>query len=328
MPYHHLTSMERGQIQAWLTQGLSQRAIAVQLGRSASTVCRELTRNRAPSKAYCAARAQKRYEQVRKACRRTTSLSEPALRRYLFDKMTQGWSPEQIAGRLWLDFPGQPRMRVSPETIYRSLYTDEKLGNPLIGCLRRRRPRRRKRGERRPTKPFIPNRIGIEARPPEVSSRQRYGDWEADLLVGANQQGAVLTLVERKSLLLRAALLRSRHAHGVAQAAIDQLRRLPPHWTKTITFDNGSEFAHHEHIAQALGLDTYFANPYAAYERGTNENTNGLLRQYLPKNTNFREIAESQLQSYVRQLNNRPRKKLGYRTPNEVFDLQAVALAP
>ena len=203
MPYRHLTPMERGQIQAWLSQGLSQRAIAVQLGRSASTVCRELARNRAPSKAYSAARAQKRYEQVRKTCRRTTSLSEPALRRYLFDKMTEGWSPEQIAGRLWLDFPGQPRMRVSPETIYRSLYTDEKLGNPLIGCLRRRRPRRRKRGERRPTRPFIPNRVGIEARPPEVATRKRYGDWEGDLLVGANQQGAVLTLVERKSLLLR-----------------------------------------------------------------------------------------------------------------------------
>ena len=329
MPYHHLTSMERGQIQAWLTQGLSQRAIAVQLGRSASTVCRELTRNRAPSKAYCAARAQKRYEQVRKACRRTTSLSEPALRRYLFDKMTQGWSPEQIAGRLWLDFPGQPRMRVSPETIYRSLYTDEKLGNPLIGCLRRRRPRRRKRGERRPTKPFIPNRIGIEARPARSLKPPALRGLGSGLARRSQPAGAPCLPWWNVSpccygLHCSAPVMPT----ASPRPAIDQLRRLPPHWTKTITFDNGSEFAHHEHIAQALGLDTYFANPYAAYERGTNENTNGLLRQYLPKNTNFREIAESQLQSYVRQLNNRPRKKLGYRTPNEVFDLQAVALAP
>jgi IS30 family transposase len=328
MPYHHLTPMERGQIQAWLTQGLSRRAIAVRLGRSASTVCRELARNQAQSTPYTAARAQKRYEQARRNCRRTTSLSEPALRRYLFDKMTEGWSPEQISGRLWLDFPGQPRMRVSPETVYRSLYSDEKLGNPLIGCLRQRRPRRRKRGERRPTRPFIPNRVGIEARPPEVSARQRYGDWEGDLLVGANQHGAVLTLVERKSLLLRATRLRSRRADGVAEAAIEQLHHLPAHWTKTITFDNGSEFAHHERIAHALGLDTYFAHPYAAYERGTNENTHGLLRQYLPKTTNFNQISEQQLQSCVRQLNNRPRKKLGYRTPFEVFNLHNVALAP
>lgn len=328
MPYHHLTPMERGQIQALFTQGLSQRAIAARLGRSPSTVCRELARNRAYLRPYDAACAQKRYEQARKNCRRTTSLSYAPLRRYLFDKMTEGWSPEQVSGRLWLDFPGQPRMRVSHETIYRSLYTNEKLGNPLLTCLRQRRPRRRKRGERRPTRPFIPNRVGIEARPPLVDALERYGDWEGDLLVGANQQGAVLTLVERKSLLLRAALLSSRHAQGVAQATIDQLLSIPADWRKTITFDNGSEFAHHERLTAALGLATYFAHPYAAYERARNENTNGLVRQYLPKNSNSLDVTQAQLQRYVQELNNRPRKTLGYRTPSEVFANQTVALTP
>jgi IS30 family transposase len=320
--------MERGQIQALRADGVTQRAIARRLNRSPSTVCRELARNRTSSGRYDAGRAHNRYEKVRRSCRRTTSLSYLPLRRYLFDKMNEGWSPEQVSGRLWHDFPGQPRMRVSHETIYRSLYADEKLGRALIGCLRQRRPRRRRRGERRPTRPFIPNRIGIEARPPQVDTRERYGDWEGDLLVGANQRGAVLTLVERKSLFLRAALLPSRHAHGAAQAVIDQLQAMPPHWRRTITFDNGSEFAHHERMAAALGVETYFAHPYAAHERGTNENTNGLLRQYLPKSTDFTQITEQQLQSYVRQLNERPRKKLGYRTPSEVFEQNTVALEP
>jgi len=318
--------MERGQIQALHTHGLSQRTIARRLGRSPSTVCRELARNRTPVRAYDATNAHQRYRAVRQRCRRTTALSHQPLRRYLFDKMTDGWSPEQISGRLWLDFPGHPRMRVSPETIYRALYREEKLGHPLIGCLRQRRPRRRKRGERRPVRPRIPNRIGIEARPPQVEALQRYGDWEGDLLVGADHKGAVLTLVERKSLFLCAARVSSRHAHGVAEAAIQQLALLPTPWRKTLTFDNGSEFAHHQRISAALGMDIYFAHPYAAYERGRNENTNGLLRQYLPKTTNFCKIKEPYLQRCVRELNNRPRKILGYRTPKEVFEKHTVAL--
>jgi len=249
------------------------------------------------------------------------------LRRYLFDKMAEGWSPEQVAGRLWLDFPGQPRMRVSHETIYRSLYADEKLGNGLIPCLRQRRPRRRPRGQRRPTRPFILNRVGIEARPPEVDTLERYGDWEGDLVIGAKQEGAIVTLVERKSLLLRSEPLPSRYAAGVAQHVIRALRALAPHWVKTITFDNGSEFAHHERIAHALGADIYFAHPYAAYERARNENTNGLLRQYLPKSTSFKNLTRTQLQRYVDELNDRPRKKHGYRTPREVFEQACVALA-
>lgn len=328
MPYHHLTPMERGQMQAFERQGLSQRAIARALGRNPSSISREFARNGARRNGYDAARAQKRYERVRKASRRTTSLSHLPLRRYLFEKMIEGWSPEQVAGRLWLDFPGKPRMRVSHETIYRSLYADEKLRNVLLPYLRQRRPRRRKRGQRRPTRPFIPNRVGIESRPPEVDALERYGDWEGDLVIGAKQEGAIVTLVERKSMLLRSEALPSRHAKGVAEKVISALRSLPPHWVKTITFDNGSEFAHHERMAKALGADIYFAHPYAAYERARNENTNGLLRQYLPKSTSFKDLSQLKLQQYVHELNNRPRKKHGYRTPHEVFLEDTVALGP
>ena len=328
MPYHHLSLSERGQIQALENMGLNQRAIARALSRSPSTISREFARNGAHRRNYEAQRAQKRYAQARRASRRTTSLSHLPLRRYLFDKLTEGWSPEQVAGRLWLDFPGQPRMRVSHETIYRSLYADEKLGNALLPCLRQRRPRRRKRGQRRPTRPFIPNRIGIEARPPEVDALERYGDWEGDLVIGGNQEGAILTLVERKSMLLCAELLASRHAEGVAEKVIQALRPLPPHWIKTITFDNGSEFAHHQRMAEVLGADIYFAHPYAAFERARNENTNGLLRQYLPKSTSFKNLRPKQLQLYIEELNNRPRKKHGYQTPYEVFCQDCVALEP
>lgn len=327
MPYQHLTPMERGQIQALVSRGVSQRAIAKLLGRSPSTICRELARNRSAAR-YDAERAQSRYARVRKACRRTLSLAYLPLRLYLYEKISEGWSPEQVSGRLWLDFPGQPRMRVSHETIYRSLYADEKLGNVLLGHLRQRRPRRRKRGERRPTRPLIPNRVGIEARPAEVDQLSRYGDWEGDLMIGAQQQGAVLTLVERKSLFLCAKVLVSRHAAGVAQAAIEALSWLPRSWRKTITFDNGSEFAHHETISKEIGADVYFAHPYSSWERGCNENINGLLRQYLPKSTSFIGLCAKRLQDFVDELNNRPRKKLGYRTPNEVFLRNAVALTP
>lgn len=326
MPYQHLTPMERGQIQALFSQGLSRRAIAETMRRSPATVCRELRRNHARKGVYDATCAQRRYAQVRCACRRTTVLGYPPLRKYLFDKMTLGWSPEQVSGRLWIDFPGEPRMRVSHETIYRALYADEKFGRPLLACLRQRRPRRRKRGQRRPTRPCIPNRIGIENRPAEVDALARYGDWEGDLLIGAEQKGAVLTLVERKSLYLLAALLPSRHAHGVASAAIGLLGALPTSWRRTLTFDNGSEFAQHERMSSALQMLVFFAHAYAAQERGRNENTNGLIRQYLPKTVHFTHIVQGQIQCVVHELNNRPRKILGFRTPQEVFDDQTVAL--
>ena len=326
MPYVHLSSTERGQIQAFTEQGLSCRAIARRLWRSPSTICRELKRNGGAN--YCAARAQTRYVGARKECRRTCSLDYPPLRRYLYAKITEGWSPEQVSGRLWLDFPGQPRMRVSHETIYRSLYADPRLGNVFVGHLRQRRPRRRKRGARKPTRPFIPNRVSIEARPSEVDTLSRYGDWEGDLILGANQKGAVLTLVDRKSLLLRAKNVLSKHAQGVAQAVTEALNPLPATWRNTITFDNGSEFAHHEAMTAQLGTAVYFAHPYSAWERARNENTNGLLRQYIPKRASMANLTHKLLQHYVDEINNRPRKKLGYRTPKEIALENDVALTP
>ena len=326
MPYRHLTPTERGQMQALLDNGQSQRAIARRLGRSPSTICRELSRNGGASRAYDAERAQRRYTSARKECRRTTSMSYLPLRRYVIDKITDGYSPEQVSGRLWLDHPGETRMRISHESIYRTLYADDSLRKILVPCLRRRRPRRRRHGERKPSRPCIPNRIGIEQRPPEVETLEQHGHWEGDLILGAKQQGAVLTLVERKSMLLLTAALPSKHADGVAQAAIDAIKGLPSQWRRTITFDNGSEFARHQDITKALKTRVYFADPYAAYQRGKNENTNGLLRQYLPKGRPLNNLDPTQLQSITRQINQRPRKNLGFRTPLEIAQTHTDAL--
>jgi transposase, IS30 family len=327
MPYQHLTPMERGQIQALIGQGLSQNAIARKLGRRPSTVSRELGRNGVVPERYDAGRAQRRYQDLRRLCVRSKSLDYLPLRQYLVDRFMGGYSPEQVSGRLWIDYPGQPRMRVSHETIYRTIYADEKLGNILLACLRQRHPRRRKRAERNPTRSPIPNRISIEDRPPQVDTLERYGDWEGDTVVGKNQEGAILTMVERKSLLLLAGPLLSKNAQSTAQAAVGLLAQMPPDWLRTITFDNGPEFAAHGKITQATGIDVYFAHPYSSWERARNENTNGLLRQYYPKKTSFANVDSQMLQRVVNEINNRPRKKLGYRTPLEVFREHNVALA-
>lgn len=326
MPYRHLTPIERGQIQALLAQGLGPGAIARALGRSPSTISRELCRNRLPTGGYSAERAQERYREERRECVRTRSLDHLPLRRYVLDAFFNSYSPEQISGRLWIDFPGQPRMRVSHETIYRTLYADEKLGKIAIPHLRRSHPRRRKRGARSPGRSLIPNRVSIDQRPPQVDSLERFGDWEGDTVLGKNQDGAILTLVERKSLFLLAMPLASKKACETATAAIAALHKIPKKWRKTLTFDNGSEFAAHERIAQEAGIDIFFAHPYHSWERGKNENTNGLLRQYYPKKTSFAALDPHALQIVIQEINNRPRKSLGYRTPFEVFRQHAVAL--
>lgn len=329
MPYHHLTSIERGQIHALRTAGKCLAEIARALGRHRSTIGRELVRNDAgKKKGYLPDQAQKRYQELRKDCVRSKRLDYLPLRRYILEQGSRAWSPEQIAGRLREDYPHDGRMHVSHETIYRAIYNDEGLGRVLIPQLRQARKHRRKKGTGKHSRnPFsIPNRVSIEQRPPEVAQRERCGDWEGDTIMGGNLRGVVATLVERKSLLLRAAHVRSKNAEDVAQAITRALTDVPSPHLKTITFDNGTEFAQHEQISRALGCDIYFAHPYSSNERARNENTNGLLRQYLPKGTSFENLSQQKLDAIVYELNNRPRKSLGYQTPNEVFQSASVAL--
>lgn len=329
MSYQHLNEIERGMIQALREHGVSQSAIAERLGRHKSTVSRELRRN-ARTSTYKAHLAQRQYRQRRERCRAPKKLEYQPLWECLIARVGEGWTPEEVAGRLPLDYPGDPRMRISHETIYQAIYKDKRL-HFLIKSLPQGRPKRRKRGQGKSRRgPSIPNRTGIQARPEIVDKRGRYGDWEGDLVLGSKQSGAILTLVDRKGRHLKARKVHSKGADEVAKAVIDVFQDTPISWVKTITFDNGTEFAHHQEMARQLPVEIYFADPYSSYQRGTNENTNGLIRRYLPKGSSFEDLTQHQLDTIVEEINNRPKKCLGYRTPNEVFqeqrDLHRVAL--
>lgn len=319
MSYHHLTPIERGQIEALRREGRGVRRIAAALDRCPSTISRELARNPLPS-GYAAAHAQRRYQQRREECRPPRRLEHRALWDYVFEKLPQGWTPQTVAGRLPLVFKDDARMRISHETLYRAIYSDERM-HCLIQSLPQARPKRRKRGQGKTRRgPSIPNRVGIAQRPEVVGARSRYGDWEGDTVVGANQKAFITTIVERKSLLLRARLTPSKHAAQIASAVVEALIDMPTTWVRTITFDNGTEFAHHEDMTRQLHAEIYFADPYCAHQRGRNENTNGLLRRFLPKGTDLANVTQAHLDHIVDMINNRPRKTLGYKSANELLD--------
>ena len=314
--YKQLTYEQRYQIKALLQTGQKNAQIARVLGVHRSTIDREIERNSGqrgyrPEQAHKKAMARRQGKSGRRLTAETWSLVDKKLR--------EDWSPEQISGRLKDD-----NIFVSHEHIYQHIYADKKEGGTLWKHLRR--PKKyRKRAGGRDRRGKIPNRRGIEERPAIVEERSRIGDWEADLILGANQQGVAVTLTERKSRFTLLRTLNGKHAYPVREAIIELLKWDPR--IKTITFDNGKEFAEHEKIADALNVDCYFANPYASWERGTNENTNGLIRQYFPKDRSLKDISGAEETMVMDKLNLRPRKCLGFKTPYEVFfELQRVAL--
>lgn len=252
---------------------------------------------------------------------------------YVRTGLYQRWSPQQIAQRLKFDHPRNPSMRISHEAIYQWVYADPALWHEQLRYRHRRRKPHRPAGAAKPGQ--IVGRIGIEERPAVVERRQRLGDWESDTLLGATGRGGLATHVERRTRLLLAVKLDDRgathfarrslgafHAAGLTSQAVPKSR-----CCRTLTADNGKEFADFKLLEKGLGLRVYFARPYASWERGTCENTNGLLRDYFPKGTDFTTVSKRQVARAVRSINNRPRKCLGYRTPAEVFSrLAGVAL--
>ena len=322
MSYHHLTLRERGKIELMLKQGQKSTAIARELGYDGSTVRREIRRN--STNGYDAQVAQKRYEQRRKASRPKGRLAHEPLREAVAEEIAEkGLSPELAAGKLRMQFPDDPRMHVCHETIYAAIYGNRHLLDFLLEFLVQARPKRRKRGQGKTRRgPLIPNRVGIEKRPAIVQERREVGHWEGDLVVGNNQDGFILTLVERVSRMLYAVKTTTKRPAEVCRAVIRALLDRPVSWVKTITFDNGTEFRDHETMSEELGVRVYFADPYSAYQRGTNEQVNGLLRRYLPKGSSFKDLTQQRLDRIVQEINDRPRKCLGYRTPNQVFHLQ------
>lgn len=322
MSYHHLTLRERGKIELMLRQGQKPAAIARELGYDASSIRREIQRNTTPG-GYDALVAQRRYEQRRTACRPKGRLAYEPLRDAVVEQIAERkLSPELAAGRLRMQFPDDPRMHVCHETIYSAIYTNQHLLDFLLEFLVQARPKRRKRGQGKTRRgPRIPNRVGIDERPAIVQERCQVGHWEGDLVVGNHQDGFIVTLVERVSRMLHAVKTATKRPAEVCRAVIHALLDRPVSWVRTITFDNGTEFRDHQTITQQLGAQVYFADPYSAYQRGSNEQVNGLLRRYLPKGTTFKDLTQHELDRIVEEINCRPRKCLGFRTPNEVFRL-------
>lgn len=230
--------------------------------------------------------------------------------------LKEDWSPEQISG--YLKENGGDS--VSHETIYQFILDDKANGGNLYQHLRQAKKKRKKRYGASDRRGEIKHRLSIDERPKLVEKRERIGDWEIDLVIGQNHRGALVTLVDRLSLKTLIAKVERKQSSLVASATIKLLRPYKDSATHTITADNGKEFAGHELISQKLGSDFYFAHPYSSWERGTNENTNGLIRQYFPKQSSFEQITGKDLAFVMNRLNNRPRKCLGYRTPNQVFN--------
>ena len=312
MSYTHLTQGERYQIAILNDQNQSVTQIAKALGRSAATIGRELKRN-ASAAGYSAQHAQLRAttrpqgrQSVRSICPQRWEQAQKYLR--------LGLSPEQVRGRLILE--GQ--QPISHEWLYRRIYRDKAQGGDLVSFLRCQKVQRKRYGSGQERRGSLKNCVRIDHRPGVVETRTRLGDWEGDTVIGKGQQGALVTLVERKSRYTLAAKVPSRHSRGVGEAIIELLGSHKEQ-CHTITFDNGKEFAEHQTIAQRLSAQVYFAHPYHSWERGLNENTNGLLRQYFPKSTNFLQVTQDDVNDAVYKLNHRPRKCLGYRTPHEAF---------
>lgn len=316
MPDGHLTAQEREVISQMRYSGAGPTAIAEALGRDKSTVSRELRRNGAGGK-YAALEAQRRSEQRRRERPLVRKLDRPEVQEDVRRGLAQRWSPEQIAGRLKVEQPERPERRVSHQTIYRWLHSDFEHAGHFRAFLRQGGRRRRRQGG--DGRGRIPGRTCISQRPPEVATRGRLGDWEGDAVLGSARGGGFATHVERRSGYLLAAKMNDLRATTLNRATRRLFARVPAELRRTLTVDNGKEFARHEALARQTGLAVYFAHPYSAWERGTNENTNGLLRQFFPKKTDFRHVSHPELAHVVRMLNNRPRKRLDYLTPDEVL---------
>jgi IS30 family transposase len=319
MSYTHLTQQERFDI-SQLKGSVSLREIARRLGRNHTSISRELKRNGpAVSAAYEPDAAHEKAQRRQSLARHYRRQDHAPLLRFVERRLRIDWPPAAICGRLKLRYPNDPRMRISPETIYRWVALDSQQGGELHRHLRRRHKHRRRQKRYGAGRRFIPGRVGIEQRPAIVHERSRFGDWEGDLVVGSRNPAAIATHVERRSRYLKASLLENRKAETFNAATIPVYQQLPEALRQTLTVDNGKEFSRFKELESSTKLTVFFADPYAAWQRGTNENTNGLLRFYFPKGTDFSQVSEDELNRAVKRLNHRPRKCLGYRTPYEVM---------
>lgn len=325
--YTKLTSTERDQLTIWKAAGLSNRECARRLGRDPSTIGRELKRNdwRCNGEHYYVAihaQAQADKREV-KAAHSKHPLKNADVFAYVTDHLRGGWSPDQIAGRLKLEHPDDPYWSICAETIYQWIYQKDQRANHWWEYLRRKQQKRRKQKGRKVHRSHIPDRVSIRLRPETVNKREEFGHWEGDTVVSLGRRDGIHTEVERISKRILASHVSSLQSEETAKVQGQLFGKLPKGARRSTTLDNGKE--NHSHFRlHNLGMNTYFADPYSAWQRGTNENGNWHLRYYFPKGTDFKTVLNDELQDVVEEINNRPRKILNYRTAQEVYlELQA-----
>jgi IS30 family transposase len=318
MPYQHFTCDERDALQVMKDKDVDVSIIARVFGKHTSSIYRELSRN-ANLGFYLSHHADNAARKRRKDSRPCPKRGNVKLLQYIEDRFRNDHSPEQIAGRIKVVYPNNPKIHISYETIYQYLYERIRNGANLRDHFRQGHKKRRNRLSGKDRRGIIPNRRFIDERPSIVNEKSRIGDWEGDTIEGAGKKGYVATFVERKSKYLIASPLKYKMASKLVHVVRTMFSKLTSNCIKTVTVDNGKEFAAHVDLECALGATVYFAHPYHSWERGLNEHTNGLLRQYLPKNQPLNNLTHQRLAGIVDKLNNRPRKSLGYRTPKEVF---------
>jgi IS30 family transposase len=340
-----LSADERVVIERMGSEGWSIRAMARSLGRSASTVSREVRRGLFSAAAVGTAYKPYRDPRLRsasnipdpvyvgswahhKALGRAARSHQPTRMRcdrlvaHVCDKLRQGWGPQLIAGRLPIDWPHDARMRVCAETLYAWIYSEKQKHRRLMDYLPRARRRRRKRAGRRVNRSKPVGRVPIGQRPQAASDRSEFGHWEGDSIIGATRNTAIRTEIERKTRYLKARLVPGTTSQAALDAQIAIFKPLPQAARKSTTCDNGPEHAKWAELKQRLGIQTYFATPYHSWERGANERANGLIRRYWPKRTNLEHITAEELQDAIDEINNRPMAVLGYRTPAEAFQTE------
>jgi IS30 family transposase len=332
--YTRLTLAEREEISRQVAAGASLHTIARQLGRAPSTISRELHRTgrrrlRTRRRRYRAAAAHVEAAAAAQVLRRPRKLAvNERLRRYVYQRLAQRWSPEQIAKWLVTEYPDDATMRVSHETIYTHLYVLPRgeLKRELLRYLRHRRKHRQSRRAAHDRRGLIPDMISIEERPAEVADRTVPGHWEGDLLMGRRHASALGTLVERTTRFTLLVPLRAKGAPGVRRAFAQEMRTLPAQLTKSLTYDRGKEMLEHRLFTEETAIRVFFAHPHSPWERGTCENTNGLIRQFFPKGTDFSRVSRREIKHVQTLLNGRPRRVLNWRLPYEALRDHLVAL--
>ena len=326
--YHHLSSGERATIMVRLSQGVSESAIARELGRDRSTISRELERNGARldrdtgrRKPYDAIDAQERATDLAKAPGTRKLEAGTVLMEMIRRDIREGWSPQQISGKLKAAHPDDKSKTACHETIYTAVYCMPRgdLKMELVACLRQNNAKRRPRS-RGDNRGKIPDMTSIHVRPPEVADRVVPGHWEGDLIKGAKNRSSVGTLVERTSRLVMLVRMDNATADGTLAAFTTAISRVHGSLAKTLTYDQGREMMRHKDLEIATGLKVYFCDPHSPWQRGSNENTNGLIREYLPKGMDLSKITQAELDVIAAKLNNRPRKVHMFRSPLEVYE--------